>query len=62
MSHISIIISMKVLPVDGAAVPASDQSSMDVVVTFNPHHSLTDAQIGNAVERITKRLTKLADD
>lgn len=35
---------------------------MTAKVTYTPSHTMSDAQIGNQVERIVRRLTKLADD
>ena len=61
MSHITIIIHKKILPSVDATM-AVDGSEMNAQVTFQPADTMTDAQIGNAVERITKRLTRLADD
>jgi hypothetical protein len=67
MSHRVIIINQVIIPspdVSAAAVvnPAVDHGEMSAEVTYRPADTMTDAQIGNAVERVLKRLTKLADD
>jgi hypothetical protein len=54
---------MKILPSpDSQLAAAADHGEMDAVVTWKPADSLTPVQIGNQVERIVKRLGKLADD
>lgn len=63
MSHTVIIIQQKILPPPDAQQAATETSGeMTAEITFVPPHTMTDAQIGNAVERIVRRLTKLADD
>jgi hypothetical protein len=60
-SHRTIIIDQVVLP-PPTSETASALGEMSARVSYTPADTLTDAQIGNAVERICKRLTKLADD
>lgn len=65
MSHISIIIDSKILPPPDSQLSTSHAeggSEMTATVTFKPAHTMTDTQIGNQVERICRRLSKLADD
>lgn len=62
MTHRRIIIEQSVLPSGDAQVQHADHGAMKAVVTYDPPDTATDKQIGDQVERITKRLTKLADD
>lgn len=62
MSHVEVIITQKVLPPPGTQVTAEEAGEMTASVKYTPADSMTDAQIGHAVERIVRRLTKLADD
>lgn len=64
MSHVVIIIQQRILPPEPATTTKSvaNFGEMKAEVTFTPADTMTDAQIGNQVERIVKRLTKLADD
>lgn len=62
MSHVVIIIQQNVLPPPDSQVAAADQGGMTAEVRYEPPDAATAAQIGNQVERIVKRLNKLADD
>jgi hypothetical protein len=62
MSHVVIIVQQTVLPPPDAVVSLTDGSAMTAEVTYSPPDSATTAQIGSQVERIVKRLAKLADD
>ena len=63
MSHTVIIIQQKILPPPDAQIATVEGGGeMTAQVTYTPPHTMTDAQIGNQVERIVRRLTKLAYD
>lgn len=62
MGHVIISMKMKVLPHADSKTSSVDQGEMTAEVVYTPPHSATDVQIGNQVERIVKRLGKLADD
>lgn len=62
MSHVVVIIQQAVLPPPDTSATAAEAGEMNAQVTFTPADSATPAQIGNQVERIVKRLAKLADD
>ncbi len=65
MAHVEVIVTQKIIPPPDsqlAAEHADGHGEMTAVVTFRPPHTMTDAQIGNQVERICRRLSKLADD
>jgi hypothetical protein len=58
-----VIIQQTVLPPpDSLATDAHASGSMTAEVTYAPPDTATPAQISNQVERIVKRLAKLADD
>lgn len=56
-----MIIQQTILPPPDSQALAST-GEMTAEVTYRPADTMTDTQIGNAVERIVRRLTKLADD
>lgn len=62
MSHGPIIIERVILPPPDSQVAAVDGTTMKARIEYTPAHSETAAQIGNCVERIIKRLDRLADD
>lgn len=64
MGHVVITMKVTVLPPpDSQALTAAhDVGEMTAEVTYIPPHTMTDAQVGNQVERIVRRLNKLADD
>jgi hypothetical protein len=64
MSHVVIIVQQTILPPPGSqsAAHAEGGSAMTAEVTYTPSDGMSDAQIGNQVERIVRRLNKLADD
>jgi hypothetical protein len=62
MSHITIIISQSVLPPPDTSATAAASGTMTAEVRYTPADTATPTQIGNQVERIVKRLAKLADD
>lgn len=62
MSHVVIVIQQTILPPPDATAASAPTGEMTAQVTYTPSDTATDAQIGNAVERIVRRLTKLADD
>lgn len=63
MSHVIIIVQQKILPPpDAQGATTATTGEMTAQVTYTPPDTATDAQIGNQVERIVRRLTKLADD
>jgi len=61
VSHVVIIIQQTVVPSPDAAT-VTDGSAMTAEVTYTPADNATTSQIGEQVERIVKRLAKLADD
>lgn len=62
MSHVVIVIQQVILPPPDAQAATSESSgSMTAEVSYTPPHDESPAQIGNQVERIVKRLAKLAD-
>lgn len=62
MSHVVVIVQQTILPPPDATAANSPTGEMTAQVTYAPPDTATDSQIGNAVERIVRRLTKLADD
>jgi hypothetical protein len=62
MSHVVIIIQQTVLPPPDTSATAADAGVMTAEVKYTPADTATPTQIGNQVERIVKRLAKLADD
>lgn len=62
MSHVVIIIQQTIVPPPGAPAALHSDGSMTAEVKYTPADSSTPAQISNQVERIVKRLAKLADD
>lgn len=62
MSHVVIIVQQTVLPPPDAPTATIVDGEMTAQVTFTPADNATPVQIGNQVERIVKRLAKLADD
>lgn len=62
MSHVVVIVQQTILPPPDATAASVSIGEMTAEVTYTPADTMTDAQIGNAVERIVRRLTKLADD
>lgn len=62
MTHTVIIVEQVVLPPPDAQAAAATGASMTARVEFTPADTDTPTQIGNQVERIVKRLAKLADD
>lgn len=62
MSHVVIIIQQTILPPPDTSATATEAGEMTAEVRFTPADSATPAQIGNQVERVVKRLAKLADD
>jgi hypothetical protein len=63
MSHVVVIIQQTVLPPpDSLAATATASGAMTAEVKYTPPDTATPAQISNQVERIVKRLAKLADD
>lgn len=61
MSHVVIIVQQSILPPPDAQAASADQGQMTAEITYTPPHDATPAQIGNQVERIVKRLARLAD-
>lgn len=61
MSHVVIIVQQSILPPPDAQAATSDQGEMVAEITYTPPHDATPAQIGNQIERIVKRLARLAD-
>lgn len=67
MSHestnaiLKITIQKSILPPPDAQAASTDQGEMVAEITYTPPHDATAAQIGNQVERIVKRLARLAD-
>ena len=61
MSHVVVIIQQTILPPPDAQA-ALTAGEMTAEVKYIPPDSATDAQIGNHVQRIIRRLNKLADD
>lgn len=61
MSHTVIIVQQVVLPPPDAQTASGDQGSMTAEIRYTPPDHATSAQIGNEVERIVKRLARLAD-
>jgi len=62
MSHVVIIIQQNILPPPEAQLASSEGPAMTARIEYTPSHTMTDRQIGDQVERIVKRLSKLADD
>jgi hypothetical protein len=62
MTHTVIIVEQVVLPPPDAQAAASTGEAMTARVEYTPADAASPAQIGNQVERIVKRLAKLADD
>lgn len=62
MSHVVVIVQQTILPPPDAQTAVADGSAMTANVEYTPADSATPAQIANQVERIVKRLAKLADD
>ncbi len=63
MSHGPIIIERVILPPPDSQVAAVDgAATMKARIEYTPAHGETAAQTGNRVERILKRLDRLADD
>lgn len=64
MGHVVIVTTMKILPPPVATALANPESfgEMTATVTYAPPDTMSDTQIGNRIERIVRRLTKLADD
>lgn len=61
MSHVVIIIQQTIQPPPAPHSLAPEGGSMSAEVTYTPPDSATEDQIGNQVERIVKRLAKLAE-
>ena len=61
VSHVVIIIQQTILPPPDALSGSPASGEMTAEVRYTPPDSATDAQIGNQVERIVKRLARLAD-
>lgn len=62
MSHTVVIIQQVILPPPDAQTAAADGDAMSAEIRYEPSDNASPAQIGNQVERIVKRLTKLADE
>jgi hypothetical protein len=62
MSHVVIIIQQSVAPSSTTTQMVATSGELSAEVTYRPADNLTEAQIGNQVERIVCRLKKLADD
>jgi hypothetical protein len=62
MSHVVVIIQQTILPPPDTSATAADAGAMTAEVHYTPADSATPTQIGEKVERIVKRLAKLADD
>jgi hypothetical protein len=61
VSHTVIIVQQAILPPPDAQAASSDHGSMTAEIRYTPPHDATPPQIGNQVERIVKRLARLAD-
>jgi len=61
MSHRTIIIEQVILPSPDSQVSAHDQGSMIAEVRYTPPDNATPAQVGDQVQSICKRLSRLAD-
>lgn len=61
MSHVVIIVQKTILPPPDAQAD-SPLGEMTAEVRYQPAAGMSDAQIGSQVERVLRRLTKLADD
>lgn len=62
MTHTVIIVEQVVLPPPDAQAAVTTGESMKARVEYTPADTATPSQIGEQVERIVKRLAKLADD
>lgn len=61
MSHTVIIVQQSILPPPDAQIAGSDQGELVAEITYTPPDNATPAQIADQVERIVKRLARLAD-
>jgi hypothetical protein len=61
MSHTVVIVQQSILPPPDAQAASGDPGEMVAEITYTPPDNATPAQIGNQVERIVKRLARLAD-
>ena len=62
MTHTVIIVEQAILPPPDAQAAVATGEAMHARVEYTPADNATPSQIGNQVERIVKRLAKLADD